>query len=380
VTETTLSQPADPAQPPAAAPDATAAPEPPQRPRRQWELDALRVLAIAGVLAIHIIGQLVSNAHLHGTKRWWAAVTIDLGAVWVVPVFVMISGALVLAPRAHAAGPGAFYRKRFVRILPALVVWHLVYLFGVRVGLRGEKLSLPWVTTMLIDAKVYTALYFLWLIAGLYIVAPVLAAFLRGGGQRRAVGMAAVALSFSVVAFSVAGLATLVGTPRTIYLGALTQWWPYVGYFLAGWALHRVVLSVKGIVAAAGIAVVMLAEIVVQYGHAPHYRTLQLLLPVSYLGLTAAVASICIFLVAVGIGARITPPARVSGALKVLSDASFGVFLVHLAIFEVIRQSVPAVFQAASIWVLLAAYATVLVTAFAVSIGASKVPYLRTVF
>ena len=39
-------------------------------------------------------------------------VVVDIGNVWVIPVFVMVSGALVLGPRAHAAGPRAFYRKR----------------------------------------------------------------------------------------------------------------------------------------------------------------------------------------------------------------------------------------------------------------------------
>ncbi len=113
--------------------DRSAAPRPgatPAPPRR-WDLDALRLLAIAAVVAIHVFGLLVS-AGRRGSPHWWGAVVIDIGLTWAVPVFVMISGALVLAPRAHAAGPAVFYRKRFARIVPALLVWHLVYLLGVR--------------------------------------------------------------------------------------------------------------------------------------------------------------------------------------------------------------------------------------------------------
>ena len=53
---------------------------------------------------------------------------MDLMFVWAVPVFVMISGALVLDRSAHAAGPAAFYRRRFARILPPLIAWNLICL------------------------------------------------------------------------------------------------------------------------------------------------------------------------------------------------------------------------------------------------------------
>jgi surface polysaccharide O-acyltransferase-like enzyme len=337
-------------------------------------------VAIAGVVIIHVVSNLVSNEDWQGTRRWWVAVAIDIGAVWVVPVFVMISGALVLAPRAHEAGPGAFYRKRFARLLPALVLWHVVYLLVVRVGLRGQELSLPAVTQLLIDGKVYIQLYFLWLIAGLYVIAPVLAAFLRDGGRRRAMIMAGVALSWTLVVFALVGVAQMAGLSRPIWLGSMTRWWPYVGYFLAGWALHRLVLKRRGIAVAALVVVAGLAEMIWQYGTAPAHPTLDALLPVSYLGGVTAAASIAVFLIAIGIGARYRPGPRVAGVLVRLSDASFGVFLIHLLIFEVIRRFVPAVAQASSLGVLLTAYAVTLVLSFAISIGASKVPWVRAVF
>jgi surface polysaccharide O-acyltransferase-like enzyme len=347
---------------------------------RQWELDALRVLAIAGVVAIHVIGMLVDNDDWRGTARWWAAVAIDLGFLWTVPVFVMISGALVLAPRAHAAGPAEFLRRRFTRILPAMVVWHLVYLVGVRILLRSEHPSAKTILAMLIDAKVYTALYFLWLIAGLYAIAPVLAAFLRDGGRRRAMFAAGAALSWTLMVYVLRGMSTLLGTPRPISVGAWTQWCSFVGYFLAGWALHRLVLSRRATLAAALMAVVLMAEVVWQYGHRAELTTLSLLLPSSTVGAGTAVASLCLFVVAVHIGARVTPGPRLATALKRLSDASFGVFLVHLLLFEILRQGVPAVERGTSFWVLLGAWALVLTSSFAVSIGAARVPYVRAVF
>ncbi|OJF12310.1 acyltransferase [Couchioplanes caeruleus] len=349
------------------------------RPTRQWEFDALRVAAIAGVVAIHVIGMMVSNPEIRGTLRWWVAVAAHAGSTWVVPVFVMLSGALVLAPRAHAAGPGAFYRKRFVRILPAFVVWHVVYLLLIRSLLLDQDLSLRYTLQMLLDARVYTGLYFLWLIAGLYLIAPVLAAFLHAGGQRRALATAAVALGWGVVVWIVPSVSTLLGTRRINDLGAWDQWVPYVGYFVAGWALHRVVLRGRALWAVAVVVAVLLAELIWQAGH-PGHKVLDGLFPVHRLGAVTAVAAIGVFLLAVAIGARWSPPAAVQRVLRRLSDASFGVFLVHLVLFALLRALSPAVREADSLSVMLGAYALVLGSAFLVSIGAARVPYLRTLF
>ncbi len=348
-------------------------------PTRHYGLDALRVVAICGVVAIHTFGLIVSNRSLRGTPTWWVATAVDLGAIWAVPVFVMISGALNLAPRAHAAGPAAFYRRRLGRILPALIVWHLVYLLGVRLVLRGEHLTTAYVARLFIDAKVFTALYFFWLIVGLYLIAPVLAAFLTGGGRRRTLATAGIALGFTVIVFATPGVTSLAGFPRPMNLTMWTMWWPYVGFFLAGWALHRTVLSTRGIVVTAGVAVAAFVEILWQYGTAPAHRLLQAIAPVSYLGAVVTVAALCVFVAAVSVGARITLSPRAERVLVRLSDASFGVFIVHLLFLELVRHWFPAVAQGRSLPAVAAAYVVVVACSFALSMVVAKIPYLRTV-
>jgi surface polysaccharide O-acyltransferase-like enzyme len=376
VTDTTVSVVGIPAQ--HVAPSSAAGFAPVDRPRRQWELDALRVAAICGVVAIHVFGLMIGSRS--GSRGWWAAVVLDVGSTWVVPVFVMISGALVLAPRAHASGPVAFYRKRFVRILPALIVWHLVYQLVVRQAMRGQDLDLGTAVANLINAKTYTALYFLWLIAGLYVIAPVLAAFLSGGGRRRAYLLAGGALLWTHVAYAVAALSAALGQPHPLPLDAVNQWWPYVGLFLAGWALRTTVLSPNGIIVAALVGITAITEVVWQFGHPGALGPVAAFVPVTRLGPVVAVAALSFFLVAVGVGARVTPPAWTATVLKRLSDASFGVFLVHLLILEAARLLIPAVAAASSFWVLLPTFAATVTLSFAVSLVAARIPYVRAIF
>ncbi|MFC7243399.1 acyltransferase [Catellatospora aurea] len=346
---------------------------------RNHGLDALRVAAILGVVAIHVFGLIVGNDDLRGTLPWWIATAIDMGAVWCVPVFIMISGALVLAPRAHAAGPAHFYRKRFARILPALVFWHLVYLVLVRMMIQGERPGLGRLAINVIDGKVYTALYFLWLIAGLYVIAPVLAAFLKDGGDRRARITAGVAVFWTVVAYMIPGVTQLLNQSRGISLGAWNRWFPYVGFFLAGWALRNVLLSRRGIALAAVVALVLQAEVVWQYGIRPEYPWLQALLPVNASGLVTTIVSGLLFVIAVSLGARWTLSERAGDRLRKLSDATFGVFLVHLLVLRVVQLLVPEVGQGTSLGLTAGAYAVVVVVSFVLSHLAGKVPYLRTV-
>jgi surface polysaccharide O-acyltransferase-like enzyme len=71
---------------------------------------------------------------------------------------------------------------------------------------------------------------------------------------------------------------------------------------------------------------------------------------------------------------------RAGKPLTVLSNATFGVFLVHLVIFEAIRLQFPAVAAGMSIKAMVLAYAATLVASFAVSAVARRVPLLRSIF
>lgn len=291
-------------------------------------------------------------------------------------MFVMISGALVLDPRLHAQGPGDFYRRRLSRLLVPFVFWQVFYVFVVRRLLTGLDDSPGTVLALVLDGRTYTHLYFLWLIVGLYAVAPVLEAFLRQGGSRRAFIFAGLVLAATVFTYSSAAVLGAAGQERPILLMALTQWVPYVGYFLAGWALRDSRPTGVWLVLAGGAAALAVAEIIVQYGTRPH-RILDAILPITYLGPMVVVASVTLFLAANGAMGRL----RLSGIrgriVKELSDAAFGVFLVHfvvlilvrrLPIFEQGTQSVVAAFGV---------FAVTVVVSFAVTMLLRRTPGLR---
>lgn len=349
---------------------------------RNAALDVLRVAAVLGVIAIHVFAELVTNDAIRGARSWWAAVVLDLGSVWAVPVLVMVSGALLLDPRAHRPGPLAFYTRRLSRLGPAIVFWHLFYLLIVRIWMGSESIGLGRLFQLVADGEVYTHLYFLWLIVGLYVVAPVLAPFLAEGLPGRSLAFAATALVGTVVIFVFINLSAMVGSPRPIFLGLFTQWLPYVGYFAMGWALRNLVLGRRGTAIVAVVTAVLLAEIIAQYAARPEYPALQAILPVSYLGATVVMASIGVFILGNSMMAHMKLPDRQLRLLSHLSQASFGAFLTHFFFIAIMRTRLPALTEAlsSSFAAALLAYACVVALSFGVSLVALRLPIVRRIF
>lgn len=344
-------------------------------------LDILRVVAVAGVVAIHVFAATVENDSIRGSGTWWAAVAVDIGFIWVVPAFVMVSGALLLTTRMQGEGPAVFYRKRLLRLGPAFVFWQLFYIVVVRMWMSGQDLGLGAALGLIAEGTTYTHLYFLWLIVGLYAVAPVIWPFLRDGGRRRAVVLATCIIIATASVYTVSALLGAVGSPRPIHLTALTQWLPYVGYFIAGAAFAGVLVSrTRAIALALGVAV-LLGLAIWEYGVSPAFPAVRALLPVTYTSVVTAGATIGIFLLAQRLfEGRIGPSA--GRMWRTLSDASFGVFLVHFAVLIGLRMLLPEFARAATHSFASAAllWLTVVVLSFAVSLVARRIPFVRRVF
>ncbi len=360
---------------------ATPPPEVSARPALRWDLDLLRVVAILGVVVIHVIPLIQTNEELRGTDTWNFSVVIQTVAIRCVPLFIMISGVLVLAPRMHVRGPWDFYRRRAARLLPAVVFWHLVYLFAIRVWLQGGTLTAKGVAIELIDARVYTALYFLWLILGLYLVAPVLTSFLSQGGRGRAIGTAVVAVLWASAVWSTPMVTGMLGAEPRSNLGGMLTWWIfYVGTFVAGWAWREPRPTSRRWMWALPLGLALVGLQVWQNLNPGEHRWLFALLPPGYISVTTTLSTILLFVGVIDLCAKVDLPERAARAIRVLGQATFGVFLFHLVVVALIRKWMPEFYADPRPIAKLQMYGLVILVSFAVSMLASRIPFLRRVF
>jgi surface polysaccharide O-acyltransferase-like enzyme len=150
--------------------------------------------------------------------------------MWAIPVFVMISGALLLnRPQASFR---VFYARRFKRISVPLVFWTVFY-FGVRICLDHESLTMRQALDLLLQGKAYHHLWFLYMIAGLYLVTP----FLQILVQQISTWQCLVLASLILVGADVFHLLNVMwwGARTSVF----TLFVPYISYYLLGYLIHH---------------------------------------------------------------------------------------------------------------------------------------------
>ncbi|MBN2138745.1 MAG: acyltransferase family protein [Sedimentisphaerales bacterium] len=192
-------------------------------------INTLRVLAIYAVILGHVAIWTTYDMKPLGVE-WWVSTWVHLLCLCSIPVFVMVSGALLLDDSGNES-PGAFYKKRMLRVGIPLLFWAPFFL-AVRVFLDKEEMSVGRAAELILTADPYYHLWFLCMIPALYLVTPVLRVFIRHSspGQR---------ILLMVIMFSLAGIYSpintlLLGNKRTIF----TMFIPYVAYYIAGYEIR----------------------------------------------------------------------------------------------------------------------------------------------
>ncbi len=210
---------------------------------RNSSLDFMRICSILAVITIHSICYIVVNSPI-GSKRWMLSNIIDSCVRWSVPVFVMLSGALSIKDSAFLERK-EFLKNKMTRIIIPIIAWPLIYAVWNYLLYRVVPSNDAIIGGYISGSPVPGHLYFLFLIAGVYLFAPIISLY---------------AMSVSKRSFFIATMLVLCLTSIwyiIVYLmpeysggqqqNALTQGLPYVGYFMLGCALKDVKLKMKWI-------------------------------------------------------------------------------------------------------------------------------------
>ncbi len=137
-------------------------------------LDNSRILAAYAVVFLHTSAGIVLGNSV-GSEEWWIGNIYDSAVRWCVPVFVMISGALLLDPPKQESLT-VFYRKRLARILLPIIIWSLFFLAWtvLKDALHGKTIHEADLIHRLLSGKPYFHMWFLFMIMGLYLFTPFL--------------------------------------------------------------------------------------------------------------------------------------------------------------------------------------------------------------
>lgn len=134
-------------------------------------LDNSRIFTIFTVVFLHVSAGVVQGYDV-GSEYWWFGHLYDSIVRWCVPVFVMMSGALLLDHN-KKEDLSSFYRKRLSRILWPILFWSAFFLFWafLKGFIKGNPPSVVELVKILLSG-IHYHLWFLYMILGLYLFTP----------------------------------------------------------------------------------------------------------------------------------------------------------------------------------------------------------------
>ena len=142
-------------------------------------IDFLRCIAAFAVIAIHVLGPF---RYLYGDipdSQWLAAAGINSVSRWAVPVFMMISGALLLSTQREFAC-GHYLKKRLFKVLIPFIGWTLIYAFVGGFAAAGWSAAVTLATIEnSVNAPTWYHLWFFYDFVPLYFVIPFLIPLLK---------------------------------------------------------------------------------------------------------------------------------------------------------------------------------------------------------
>lgn len=305
--------------------------------RLVW-IDRLRVVSIAAVVLLHCAAPLLLEFGESGSVRWWVGNLYDASVRWSVPAFVMVSGALVLG-RAHRRPLREFLRRRFGRVAIPFLAWSVVYFYWQPLLWDMDR-STADLLPALLEGPISFHLWFVYMLLGLYLLAPLLGAFLDAARPR----LAAYAVGLWLVGASVLPMAErLVGLETWFSPGRENSPLMLVGYFLLGPVLARGEL--RGLGARYVAPVLLLA---VAFTAASTYLLTAAAdgsyqpLFYEYYSLNVVVMSVAVFVLGArggGQGGGAGSDRR-AGWWRAASERVFGIYLVHVVVLDVLKQGV----------------------------------------
>ena len=200
--------------------------------------DLIRTLAIFLVVLLHASNEALQTSSVQGTAFWWTAVVYKSLSLSCVPLFVLLSGALLLQPAKLDEPIRVFLKKRLSRIGLAFGFWSGVYLawgfFITKTPVTLSNIGLGIVRDLLSGADYQ--FWFIYLLVGLYLIVPILRVVIAKGDPKIVrylillwfVGVIVVPLTQLVVSDSLISAVFLIGG--------------FIGYFVLGIYLQNIKL------------------------------------------------------------------------------------------------------------------------------------------
>lgn len=148
--------------------------------------DNLRAIATVAVIFLHVSAASVYEYGNISASLWWVGNVYDSSVRFCVPVFLMLTGALLLPKDIELLD---FLKKRLIRIIFPLIFWSLIYiLFSLSLKFSdGGKITsfetIKYIYVSFRDGSAYH-LWYIYMIIGIYLFIPIISKWIRNCNEK----------------------------------------------------------------------------------------------------------------------------------------------------------------------------------------------------
>jgi surface polysaccharide O-acyltransferase-like enzyme len=312
-----------------------------RRPAFLVEFAYLRAVAIVAVIVIHAVDTPVITKS--AGPLLWPYVAIDVAVHFAVPLFVFVSGAVLMHVHPPPVGWRPFVPRRLARLLPPYLAVSAVYLL-VRALMEGPPTAFE-VVVRLLTGTAYFHLWFVVLVVELTLLYPVLAPRVRSA-RPRTLALLGIPLALLSSAYFLLKALLFLAQPDWVLSAVLLQGLAPAGYllfFVAGMAVmahpepsKRFFARLTPMRVAPAVLVALLLG-ASRFAASIEPSPVRLALAgLSFLAEPFAYLLACGIALAAALNTRLDRRTRIARALAALGGASYGIYLVQGGVVDLV--------------------------------------------
>lgn len=338
---------------------------------RNISLDLVKIIAALTVIMIHVSSGFVTTHDANSSDFFWGNILDSISRIGV-PLFVMISGALILDENKEFSMLKLFQKIKSILFL--FIFWSAFYVLaeGIIYPLSiGNSLDILSLIISFIEG--YYHMWYLYMLIGLYLITPFLRSFVNRNNKNFVLLFIAIALLTQFTPPIINGLAAI-WKPVKYLDSFIAQFYlkffgGYTAYYLSGWYIVHIGFSTKRkniFLYAAGIGSLLLTILYVYLTHD--------------LSNGYSNVNIFIYLYTTGVFTMIVnlPLAKYNTQTNLITNIatlSFGVYIIHPLLLAIYERTIPYTTQ--PLLYMLSSFIIVSIGALVISYFISRVPILK---
>ena len=297
---------------------------------RYLSAPVIRTIAIISVIAIHATNEAIMPQMTQLDFYRWSIVNVyqALFRVAGLPLFVMLTGFLLLQPEKYSESLSTFFKKRWNRLAVCVFFFGILY-FIWDFTVKNQPFTTNYVIQSLLSVGPYYHFWYLYMIVGLYLLTPILRALIPNLSKK-------LFIYFAVIWFTGITLVSLVPMFGFTFSTDMFPLLGFLGYFVLGAFLPKIKVKTKYLIIfiIAGIIAISVGTYYMAWFGNPKLYFFQ-----EYLSPFVIVTSMMLFVVLFK-----TTPGRLEKKIKLrvlvntISDYTLPIFLLHPIIMESLQN------------------------------------------